>query len=65
MHMANGKERTPLCESSLISRYVLLFVSLRIINPTVCLYFLSNCNSVDFIVVSMRSEIVHLLSSVL
>ena len=65
MHMANGKERTSLCESSLISRYVLLFVSLRIINPTVCLYFLSNCNSVDFIVVSMRSEIVHLLSSVL
>ena len=63
--MANGKERTSLCESSLISRYVLLFVSLRIINPTVCLYFLSNCNSVDFIVVSMRSEIVHLLSSVL
>ena len=43
----------------------MLFVSLSIINPTVCLYFLSNCNSVDFIVVSMRSEIVHPLSSVL
>ena len=43
----------------------MLFVSLSIINPTVCLYFLSNCNSVDFIVVSMRSEIVHPLSSIL